>query len=288
MEASPWLERAQREGFALGAFNAASIETLKAIVGAAFRLSSPVIIEASQNEVAYFGLAELVATVRALEKDTSVPIILNLDHAPDFASCRQAIEAGFDYIHIDGSKLAYEENVQVTRRVVGEAHARGLLVEGEVDRIGGTSADHRDKEAHSVERKAFSDPMRAAEFVAETGIDTLAAFVGNVHGLYQGEKKIDLELLARIHEKLGGKFLSLHGGSGIAEEQIRAAIKLGVVKINVNSELRVAFHDALKESLGNQATGGEVAVYKFMPAAIEAVQKVVEAKILLFGSAGKI
>lgn len=291
MEAKFWFEKALREDFALGAFNAASIETLKAIVGAAFRLSSPVIIEASPREVEYFGLRELVSTVRALEKDQRVPIILNLDHAPDFESCLEAIEAGFDSIHFDGSRLPYEENVRIARRVRSEAHRTNLLVEGEIDNLnvlGGGSADHR---AESVERvraaHLYTDPEKAQEFVTATGIDTFASFVGNVHGLYREEKTIDLELLRRISERLPGKFLSLHGGSGIPASQIKAAIELGVVKINVNSELRVAFRDSLKKTL-ESGEGEEVAIYRIMPASIEAMQKVVEEKILLFGSAGKI
>ena len=288
MKAYEWLTRAQKEGFALGAFNAGNIETLKAIVGAAKELSSPVIIEASPGEIEYFGLQELAATVRALEKDYQIAIILNLDHAPDYESCQKAIEAGFDYVHIDGSKLAYGENVAVTRRVAGKAHAKGLLVEGEMDAIGGSSADLRQQSATSRQQSAnYTDPKRALDFVQATGVDTFASFVGNVHGLYQGEKKIDLELLKRIAGALPGKFLSLHGGSGIPDDQIRAAIKLGVVKININSELRVTFHEALKKTLEDKSTKDEVAIYKITPPAIEAMQKIVEDKILLFGSAGK-
>lgn len=289
MKAQPWLKKAQAEGFAIGAFNAGSLETLKAIVGAAKKLSSPVIVEASHGEVDFFGLHELVAAVRALEKDTGVPIILNLDHARTYLACHAATEAGFDYIHFDGSGLPYGKNVEIARMVVGEAHAKGLLVEGEMDAIGGSSADWRRQEVKMNQQPSlYTDSQKAAEFCQATGVDTFAAFIGNVHGLYGGEKKIDLPLLARVQASLPGKFLSLHGGSGIPAGDIKVAIKRGIVKINVNSELRVAFRDTLKRTLAAEEHADEVAIYKIMPAAIKAVQKIVEDKILLFGSAGKI
>ena len=289
MKAFKWLEKAKKEKFAIGAFNAASIETLKAIVGAAKKLFSPVIVEASHGEVEFFGLHELVATVRALEKDSRVPIILNLDHAGSYISCHAAIEAGFDYIHFDGSALPLEKNIEIARMVVDEAHRRNIPVEGEMDFIGGKSADLRQAVVGSFQQPAlYTNPDRATQFVKETGVDTLAAFVGNVHGLYGGEKRIDLDLLSRIEHGLPGKFFSLHGGSGIPSDQVKEAIQLGIVKVNVNSELRVAFRDTLKATLEEEGRNDEVAIYKIMPAAIEAVQKIVEEKIKLFGSAGRL
>lgn len=287
MKAFEWLKRAQDEKFAIGAFNGASMETFRAIVQAAAKLKSPVIIEASHGEVEYFGLTEMVAAVRALEADFKVPVILNLDHAPDLESCLKALEAGFDYVHFDGSKQPYEDNVRTAKLVVGAAHKKGIPVEGEMDHIGGTSADHRGEEAGSVQVLApFTDPERAKKFVEETGIDTFASLVGNVHGLYSGSKNIDLELLKRIREAVPQKFLSLHGGSGIPEEQVKSAIGEGIVKINVNSELRVAFADELKKTL-TDPNQKEVAVYNLMPKTIAAVQEIVEEKIKLFGSANK-
>ncbi len=279
---------AQKEKFAIGAFNAGNIETLKAIVAAAKKLSSPVIVEASPGEIEYFGLNEMAATVKALEKDFAVPIILNLDHAVSEESCLKALDAGFDSIHFDGGKMEYGQNVAITKRLVILAHQQEVLVEGEMDHIGGTSSDHRRALASNFQSVAtYSDPEKAKEFVAATGVDVFASFVGNVHGLYRSNKNIDLELLKRIGEALPGKFLSLHGGSGIGDEQIKGAIAAGVVKINVNSELRVAFADNVKKTLENPEFH-ETAIYKMMPGAINAVQKIVEAKILLFGSAGKI
>lgn len=284
-----YFQKARDEHYAIGAFNAASIETLKAIVGAAQKLQSPVMIEASHGEVEYYGVNELVATVRAMEQDYQVPIFLNLDHAPDYASCKVALDAGFDYIHLDGSKLPYEENVEQTKRIVAEAHEKEVLVEGEIDNInamGGGSADHRGQNIDQFRSdEIYTDPEKAADFVLRTGVDTFASFVGNVHGLYSEPKNLKLDLLERIADVLPGKFLSLHGGSGIPAEDVRSAIKLGIVKVNVNSELRVALHDSLKLVLNSS---DEVAAYKMMAEPIEAMQKIVEEKISLFGSANKI
>lgn len=289
-----WFSRAQKEHFALGAFNAASIETLKAIVAAAKKLNSPVMIEASHGEVTYFGLKELVGVVRVMEQSYDTPILLNLDHAPDTDSCKAAIDAGFDYVHFDGSKLEIGENTKLTKQLVDYAHAKDVLVEGEIDNInvmGAASADNRDKSIALVrDQKYYTDPQKAAPFVKNTQVDTFASFIGNVHGLYAEVKDINLDLLREIKARLGNTFLSLHGGSGISPTQISAAIGTGVQKINVNSELRVAFHDKLKEILTrpDPAVAGEVAIYKIMPEAIAAMQEIVEAKLKLFGSAGKI
>ncbi len=290
-KAQYWFNRARDEHFAIGAFNAASMETLKAIVGAAQKLRSPVMVEASHGEVSYFGVKELVGVVRTMEQSFEVPILLNLDHAPDLDHCREALDAGFDYIHLDGSKLDVAENTKQTKELVSMAHAKEVLVEGEIDNInvmGAGSADNRAKNIGSVrDPKFYTNPDNALEFVRNTGIDTFASFVGNVHGLYAEIKTIDLDLLREIKAKLAGTFLSLHGGSGIPGNEISAAIGIGIQKVNVNTELRIAFHDKLKETLDGPEHD-EVAIYKIMPAAIAAMQEVVESKIKLFGSAGKI
>lgn len=279
-------EQARQEGFAIGAFNAANLETIKAIVGAATRLHAPIMIEASDGEVNYIGKKQLVALVRAFEQESGIPILLNLDHARTKESVLEAIDAGFDYVHFDGSKLPYGENVQVTKELAARAHEKGILIEGEMDAIAGSSEDHTKEQVEGYQnRRLFSDPEKARAFVEATGIDTFASFVGNAHGLYREAKRIDVDRLRAIRHVLPATFLSLHGGSGIPEEDIREAIKLGIVKINVNSELRVAYRDTLRKVL---AESNEVMIYHLMPPVIEAVQKVVEGKIQLFRSAGKI
>lgn len=290
-KAQYWFNRALKEHFAIGAFNAASIETLKAVVAAAKNMKSPVMIEASHGEVSYFGARELVGVVQAMEQSYGVPILLNLDHAPDFDSCKMAIDFGFDYVHLDASKMPIEQNVEQAKRLVEYAHEKEVLVEGEIDNInvmGAGSADNRDKKIESVrDPKYYTDPAKALKFVQETNVDTFASFIGNVHGLYSGVKDINLDLLREIKTKLGDKFLSLHGGSGIPEVQVSAAIGMGICKVNVNSEIRISFMEKLKEIMARPAES-EVAIYKIMPEAISAMQAIVEQKIRVFGSSNKI
>lgn len=284
-KAKTFFEPAKREGFAIGAFNAANLETIKAVIGAAQKLQSPVMIEASDGEVNFIGKKQLVALVREFEQESGIPIFINLDHAPTKGSVLEAIDAGFDYVHFDGSKLPYDENVRITKELADAAHAKGVLIEGEMDAITGSSADHtKEQVAGYQDNRLYTDPEKAKAFVAATGIDTFASFIGNAHGVYQGEKRIDVERLRDINHALPATFLSLHGGSGIPASDIKQVIQNGVVKINVNSELRIAYKKSLREVL---ASSDEVAIYKLMPPVIEAVQKIVEEKIQLFGSVGK-
>lgn len=285
MTAKEVLKRAKQNGYALGAFNVCNLETLKAVVQAAKKLNSPIIIEASDGEISYIGFKELVALVNIYREKIQLPIILNLDHGKDFESCKKAIEAGFNYVHIDASKMPLEENIAITKEVVKLAHLHNVVVEGEMDRIEGSSEDHTNEDPQKYQREGiYSDPQEARYFVEKTGIDVFASFVGNLHGVYSKEIKLNLELLKKISEALPNTFLSLHGGSGINPQDIKEAIKLGVVKINVNSELRIAFKLALQETLN---TSSDIALYKLTPPAILEMQKVVEQKINLFGSANK-
>lgn len=282
MNAREVLQRAKNENYALGAFNVCNLETLKAVVQASQKLKSPIILEASDGEVNYIGAEILVAVINIYRKQTGLPIIINLDHGKDFESCKKAIEAGFDYVHIDGSKFPLEENIAITKEVVKLARSRGVLVEGEMDYIEGSSDDHTNEDPGKFQKAGmYSDPEKARYFVEQTGVDTFASFVGNLHGIYAKEIRLDLNLLQKIRKALPNAFLSLHGGSGINPDDIRQAIKMGVVKINVNSEMRVAFKLTLQETLNKS---NDIAFYKLTPPAILEMQKVVEQKINLFGS----
>ena len=279
------LQKAQNEDWAVGAFNAANIETLKAIVQAASKLRSPAIIESSSGETKYFGDENLVDVVKNYREEYNIPIFINLDHAENLENVDSALDAGYELVHYDGSRLPYEENVKNTKSVVEKAHNKNLLVEGELNTIAGSSADHT-KEDISVALKGskMTDPDEAALFVSETGVDTFAAFFGNVHGVYKGEEKLDFDLLAKIRAKVSC-FLSMHGGSGISQDYVKRAIEVGkIVKINVNTELRMAFRESLEQALKESS---EIAAYKLMDPVISAVQEVVEEKIRLFGSQGK-
>jgi len=219
-------------------------------------------------------------------KDEGVQIILNLDHATEFDKVRLAFDAGFDYLHFDGGQIEFEENVKIAKQIVATAHPKGVMVEGEVDHITGSSALHTGEKVASEQAKGnYSDPAKAKEFVERTGVDTYASFIGNAHGLYADEKRLDLNRLKQIREAVPDTFLSLHGGSGVNHDDIRAAIEIGINKINVNTEMRSAYREELEEQL---KTSDEVAMYKLYPEIMEEVQKVVEDKIDLFGSANKV
>ncbi len=280
------LKKALNGKYALGAFNVANTETFKAITNAAYKLKSPIILEASDGEINYIGYKQIVALSQIYEEDLGIPIIVNLDHGKDFDSCKKAIEAGFDYIHIDASKFPYEEAVSITKEVVKLAHKHGLPVEGEMDHIEGSSEDHRSENASDLQNPSmYTDPDKAKDFVKRTGIDVFASFVGNLHGEFADKERIQVELLKKIRETLPNTYLSLHGGSGIDDADVQAAIQNGIVKVNVNTEMRIAFKMTLQDSLNNT---NEIAVYKVTAKAIEAVQNVVETKIKLFGSENRV
>ena len=288
MNARDWFVKVQTEGWAIGAFNVDNLEILKAICLAGKNKKSPVMLEFSPGEVGYFGLKNIVDLVVNAREEYGIPMLLNLDHGKKVEDCIEAVnQAGFDDVHFDGSDLEFEENIENTKKVVEAAHAKGLLVEGEIDKIPGSSEVHDQDLDLELVKKSYTDFQKAAKFVQETGIDIFAAFFGNVHGTFPNQPDLDFDLLAKIRSALPSTFLSLHGGSGIPADQVKEAIKVGkIVKINVNTELRQAYRDALTEKLGESPS--EYAIYKITPDVILAVAAVVEAKIEVFGSANKI
>ena len=281
------LTKARTEGWALGAFNAGNLEIAKAIIEAAKIKQSPVIMETSVGEADHFGMKNFLSLVENFRQETGLTILTNFDHGPGLEECQTAIETGYNLVHFDGSELPYEENVKITKALVEQAHAKGILIEAELDKITGESKPHEEMAESVQAMNNYTDPQKAADFITQTGCDLLAVMVGNIHGVYQTPKKIDLERLRMIRQAVDKKNLpagrqvlfSLHGGSTIGWEDIQSAIKLGVVKINVNTELRVAFRNTLENILKGS---DEVAVYKIMMPVIAAVQKVVEDKIQLF------
>lgn len=287
MTAKDWLEKAKREKFAIGAFNVGNLETFKAIVAAAVNKKSPIIIESSPGETAFMGADNIVDLARNYSKDFGIPILVNLDHAEKLEDCQKGIEAGYDLIHFDGSKLLLEENIEILKKVVEIAHQKGLIVEGEMDHISGSSEVHQGSAEEEIKSLQMTDPEKAAQFVNETKVDILAAFFGNVHGIFtNGGENLNFDVLDQLVSRLPEAYFSLHGGSGIAEEQVKEAIKRGVVKVNINTEMRQAFKDNLQEALEDNPN--EYAMYKVEGPVIEKVQKVVEQKIDIFGSGGKI
>lgn len=287
MSAREWLEKAKREKFAIGAFNVGNLETFKAIVLASANKKSPVIIESSPGETEWMGADNIVDLARNYSQEFGIPVLVNLDHAQTLDECIQAITAGYDLIHFDGSKLPLNENIEITKKVVDLAHQKGLTVEVEIDHITGSSEVHKEAAETEAAKGNFSDPGRAKEFMAVSGADIFAAFFGNVHGVFLGgDENLRLDILESIVAVLPDKFFSLHGGSGIPDEQVQSAIQRGIVKVNINTEMRQAFKDTLEKVL--QQNPEEYAMYKNEGPVIEAVQKVVEHKIDVFGSANKV
>ena len=288
MTAREWFKKAQSEGFAIGAFNVDNVDIFKAVCIAGKNKKSPVMLEFSQGEVGYFGLKNIVDLIINAREEYGIPILLNLDHSKSVEDCIAAIDqAGFDDVHFDGSDLPYEKNVEETKKVVDSAHKKGLLVEAEIDKIAGSSDIHDEEIDIKLLEQSYTDPQKAAKFVKETGVDMLATAFGNVHGTFPVQPDLDVNLLSKIREAVPSCFLSLHGSSGIPAEQVKTAINVGkMVKVNLNTELRVAYREAIGEELSENPE--EYASYKLSGDVIMAVAAVVEAKIDVFGSAGKI
>ncbi len=282
------MERARREKFALGAFNLDNQETLRAVAQAAKRKNAPVLVEVSQGEVDALGLDNVRDMVDNYKHILGVEMYINLDHSPSVADAIAGIEAGFEFIHIDISQAQHgaseEEIIAATREVVAYAKMTGALVESEPHYFGGSSNVHTESIDYNEIKKTFSTPEGAYHFVKSTGIDTFAAAVGNLHGKYPVPKKIDLALLQDIRNTIECN-ISLHGGSGTPGHYFRDAVRIGVTKININSDMRYAYRKTLEKALADDPT--EYAVVKLMPKVIGAVQTVVESKIDVFNSAGK-
>jgi len=255
---------AQRGAYAVGAFNIQNLESLLAVVEAAVEEKSPVIVAVTPSAIKYGGLRYLATLVKTAAESASVPMSLHLDHGEDVETVQKCLEAGFTSVMIDGSHLPFKENIALTRRVVELTHPKGVSVEGELGRLAGV-------EEKTVEEreKVLTDPDEAKEFVRRTGVDALAVSIGTSHGAYKfkGEPKLDFERLRLIREKVDVP-LVLHGASsvpqwiiekatkygaeltgakGIPEDHIRKAIELGITKINIDTDLRLAFTATVRE-----------------------------------------
>lgn len=289
MHARHLMQRARQQHFAVGAFNIDNQETLIAVSRAAQKLNSPVLIEVSQGEVDALGLENVRDMVDNYRDEYGVEMYLNLDHSPNVEACKRAIDQGYEFIHIDISQANHdasdEEIIRDTKEVVEYAKFTGALVESEPHYFGGSSNVHTEEIDYDSIKKTFSTPEGARDFVEVTGIDTFAAAIGNLHGKYPVPKELDLELLRRIHEAIPDSNISLHGGSGTPLHYFEEAAKLGVTKININSDMRYVYRKTLEKVLSENPN--EYAVVKLMPEVYDAIQVVVEEKIMAFGSAGK-
>jgi fructose-bisphosphate aldolase class II len=282
------MQRARDEHFAVGAFNLDNQDILKAVVRAAVAKQSPVLVEVSHGEVESLGLDNIRDMVDNYKSELGIEIYVNLDHSPSVEAAIEGIEAGFEFIHIDISQAKHEateeEIIIETKRVVEHARLTGALVESEPHYFGGGSSLFKEAFDYEEVKKSFSTPEGAHHFVSETGIDTFAAAIGNLHGSYPVPKVLDLELLKQLRDSIDCN-ISLHGGSGTPLHYFVEAAKIGVSKININSDMRLAYRTTLEKALKDNPD--EIAVIKLMDDVVAAVQAVVESKIDAFGSAGK-
>lgn len=282
------MKRSRTQGFAVGAFNIDNQETLIAVARAAQKLNAPVLVEVSHGEVEAIGLENIRDMVDNYRIEYGVEMYINLDHSPTVEDCKRAIDAGYEFIHIDISQANHDaseaEIIEKTKEVVEYAKFTGALVESEPHYFGGSSNVHTEEINYEEIKKTFSTPEGARSFVESTGIDTFAAAIGNLHGKYPVPKELDLELLQRIRESLDCQ-ISLHGGSGTPLHYFEEAAKIGVSKININSDMRYVFRKQLEKVLADNPD--EYAVVKLMPQVYDAVQAVVEEKIAAFGSGGR-
>lgn len=282
------MQRARTQKFAVGAFNIDNQETLIAVCRAAQAKKAPVMVEVSHGEIEAIGLDNIRDMVDNYRREYSIEMFVNLDHSPTVEDTKRGIDAGFEFIHIDISQARHdateEEIINETKEIVEYAKFTGALVESEPHYFGGGSNVFKEKIDYKEIKKTFSTPDGAKQFVMATGIDTFAAAVGNLHGHYPVPKVLDLELLADIRKKINCN-ISLHGGSGTPLHYFEQAAKIGVSKININTDMRIAFRETLEKVLKDNPD--QYAVVKLMPDVYKAVQKVVEEKIDAFGSAGR-
>lgn len=277
------ISEAASKKVAIGHFNFSTLEGLWAIFEAAKELGVPVIAGVSEGERDFVGIKQAVALVKSLREEFDYPIFLNADHTYSFDRVKQAIDAGFDSVIVDGAKLSLEENITLTKQCVGYAKSVNpdIIVEGELGYIGQSSQVLTALPTGAATAGNLTTPEMAADFVRQTGVHLLAPAVGNVHGMLkdQPDPRLDIERVAAIRAACGVP-LVLHGASGNSAEDIKAAIQAGVAIVHINTELRVAFRDGLKHSL--QTNPDEVAPYKILRDAREGMKKLVLDKLRLF------
>jgi len=274
------LQRADREGYAVGAFNANNMEIIQAIVEAAEKEHSPVIMQASQGAIKYAGLEFITGMVKIAAASAKVPIALHLDHGTDFDQVIKCIRAGFSSVMYDGSKLPLEENIALTNKVLEITRPIGVSVEAELGKIGGTEDD-----VHVSEREAmYTDPEEARYFVEKTGVESLAIAIGTAHGQYKGDPKLDFDRLQKI-KRLVKIPIVLHGSSGVSDASVRKAIALGVCKVNIDTNIREAFVWEMRRRM--EANPNEIDPRKLLGPARDAAIVIIREKIRVFGSSGK-
>ena len=279
-----YIQEAGEKGIAIGHFNISNLEMLHGIFNAARKLNLPVIIGAAEGERKFMGTREVAALVASLREQYDYPIFLNADHTYSFELVKECIDAGYDSVIFDGTKLPYDENVKVTKQCVNYARSVNpeIIVEGELGFIGEGSSVHKEIPVGvKITEEFLTKPEEAKDFIEKTGIDMLAPAVGNIHGMLAGGKDpaLNIKRVAEIKAAVNIP-LVLHGASGNSDSDIQAAIKAGINEVHVSTEIRVAFRKALEDELKSKPD--EVAPYKYMDNDIVAVEKLVEEKLRVF------
>ncbi|MFJ5717205.1 class II fructose-bisphosphate aldolase [Neobacillus sp. NPDC093127] len=275
------LNKAKSEGYAVGQFNINNLEFTQAILQAAVAEKSPVILGVSEGAGRYIGgFKTVVKMVEGLMEDynVTVPVAIHLDHGSSFEKCKEAIDAGFTSVMIDASHHPFEENIEITSKVVEYAHSKGVSVEAELGTVGGQEDDV------VAEGVIYADPKECEELVKRTGIDCLAPALGSVHGPYKGEPKLGFTEMEEIG-KITGMPLVLHGGTGIPTKDIQRSVSLGTAKINVNTENQIASAKTVREVLA--AKPNEYDPRKYLGPARDAIKETVIGKMREFGSSGR-
>jgi len=287
MTIKDYLKRTTEEKWAMGHFNFSEDEALRAIVESAAKLKTPIFIGTSEGERKHVGLKQAVNLVKAFQEEFGIPIFLNADHHKTLESVKKAIDAGYDAILADFSAKPFEENIQLTKQSVEYAKSKNpdIIVEGELGYIRGESKLQR--EIIEIKPEDLTKPEDAAQFIKETGVDMLAPAVGNIHGIAANAPKLDFQRIADIKKAVGNNvYLVLHGGSGMSESDFKNAINAGISMIHINTEIRVAFTEALRKSVVEMPE--ETTPYKILTPGVEAMKKVIEEKLKVFNSLNKI
>lgn len=273
------LQRARREGYAVGAFNANNLEMIQAIIEAGEAEEAPVIVQISEGAIRYGGLTYLAEIVRSGAREASVPVVLHLDHGSGFETNVRSLQAGFTSLMFDGSAKSWEENVATTTLIARAAHACGIPVEAELGQV----LQSRDQVTAQQVSSNMTDPDLAGRFAELTGCDTLAIAVGSVHAMQSQEAELDQERIRACAATVSVP-LVLHGSSGVTEDSIRQAIAGGVSKINVGTYLTAGFCEAVRRA--SEANPREHDMRKLLGPARDEVRERVREKIRLFGSSG--
>lgn len=278
------LEEADKGKYAIGHFNVSDLVALKAVFDAARGLKVPVIVGVSEGERKFMGVRQAAALVKSLRDEYEFPVFLNADHTHSLPSAIEAARAGFDWIVFDLSALPFEENIRQTKAAVETLKSihPGILIEGEIGDIGSGSEIH---DAAPDLKKGLTTPAQAKQFIAETGVDTLAPAVGNMHGMLKSmisgnaKKRLDIERIRAIKEATE-IFMTLHGASGTDDGDFRKAIEAGMTVVHINTEIRLAWRRGFDAALSQEKD--EIVPYKLLPHVVESVQQVVAARLALF------